>query len=52
MWPFRNKSGTELWHIDTTYLKLGSKLWCSRGWFRVIEVVDNGVQVVPDWSKK
>jgi len=42
---------TQLWHIDTTYLKPGSKLWCSKGWFLVIKVVDKGVHVVPDRSK-
>ena len=43
---------TQLWHIDTTYLKPDSKLWCSKGWFRVIRVVDKGVHVVPDWRKE
>jgi transposase-like protein len=49
---FKNKSNTQLWHIDSTYLKIGSKLWCSKGWFRVIKLVDKGVHVVPDWSQE
>ena len=48
----KKKLDTHLWHIDTTYLKPGSKLWCSKGWVHVIKVVDNGVLVVPERSKK
>lgn len=37
----------ELWHIDTTYLKAGGLLWCSRGHFRIEKLTPEGVVVRP-----
>ena len=39
---------TEIWHINNDGLKVGSKLWTSRGWFEVVRLVKEGVVVTPD----
>jgi hypothetical protein len=48
---FKNKEKSVLWKIDTTYLKPGKKLWCSKGWYEVVKVLKDGVLVVPDNQK-